>query len=395
MRSIRDLQTKAIFQCAKEKARQKALSEDQEVASDLVNRDFICLGKNNFICTPSRFAAYDSILTLLNARTFKQNLPETAPDGARFNGVNGMVLQGQPGIGKSEFITSVLDSENYFSHDFKPNPHDEAEKIRFASALNAGSIYYRLPASIDIELKIKILDEAFQNGALLIIDEIDSCPLLEDRLNAYLTGEDIKGNRPNKPGFTLLSTGNGAGEKGRRVLPAPLLSRMIAQAFNEYPRDDLFQILEAKYIPPIDPIQTEALSHEHALRKDMIAFLIDGFLVAEKTNKDAPPTFRDLDVVTKKYFEDKFKKYCEWGLSNEQHEFMLVYRNHPKIRQLFDRFESGELIAKEITLTDMLELLQAEDLLKTAVYQYGLFHKKNRMLPAKEDAEKPDDFTNN
>ena len=202
-------------------------------------------------------------------------------------------------------------------------------------------------------LKSSNLNKAFQQGALLIIDEIDSCPLLEEYLNAYLVGEDIHGKRADRPGFTILSTANGAALRGRRVLPEPLKSRMLALELKEYSRDELLTILEGACISSIDP--------HRAIKLEMIAFLVDSFLTEQNTNKETPPTFRELYVMAQKYFEQTMERYCRLGLSKEQQEFMLVYRNHPNLDQLIRRLESKELKASTITL-DMLtkELKQSK-----------------------------------
>jgi len=358
MRSIRDLQTKAIFECA--------LTRHPIPPTPVSGTKEVCLGLNDFVLTASRFEPYKDVLTLLQARSFKRELPNSAADGARFNGANGLVLQGPPGVGKSEFIESVLKNEGYseITHDTP------------ASDIESGRVYYRLRASVSNEEKLSILHQAFQQGAILIIDEIDSCPLLEDYLNAYLVGEDIHGKRAEKPGFTILSTANGAEMKGRRVLPAPLKSRMLALAFNEYPREDLVAILDAKFILPGD-------THRQ-LKLDMIAFLVDGFLTEQHTNKETPPTFRDLYVVAKDYFENKFKQYTDLELSKQQHEFMLVYRNHPKLSQLIGRFESQELKADAMTLDAL------EKSLKSTGHESTLFGRRESGTGTlSEEDEKP------
>lgn len=326
MRSIRDVQTKAIFECA---------LKDNPIPEPAAGTQQVCLGSNDFVLTASRFEPYKQILTLLQARTFKRNLPAQAADGARFSGVNGLVLQGPPGIGKSEFVESILHNEGY-SELTKDTPEAEIEQ---------GRVYYRLRASVSNEEKRNILNKAFQQGALLIIDEIDSCPLLEEYLNAYLVGEDIHGKRADKPGFTILSTANGAALRGRRVLPEPLKSRMLALELKEYSRDELLTILEGACISSIDP--------HRAIKLEMSAFLVDSFLTEQNTNKETPPTFRELYVMAQKYFEQTMERYCRLGLSKEQQEFMLVYRNHPNLDQLIRRLESKELKASTITL-DML-----------------------------------------
>lgn len=358
MRSIRDLQTKAIFECAKEKEKQRAMTAREEVVADPVNRRMICVGHHDFILTPSRYEPYQDVLTLLQARIFKRALPVEAPDGAKYNGTNGLVLQGPPGVGKSEFIEHVLNDEGYAEINSKTTP----------AQIESGKVYYRLRASVSNEQKLKILHEAFQKGAILIIDEIDSCPLLENYLNAYLVGEDIHGKRARSPGFTILSTANGASLKGRRELPAPLKSRMLALTFNEYPRDDLIQILNAKFIPPVDPNAAESSASiaRQSIGKDMIVFMVDEFLTQQNTQQyDTPPTFRDLYIAAKDYFEIKFDRYAEMELSKDQHQFMLAYKDYSGIQAL-----EACMILSKMTLPDM------EKKLKKANKQFAFFKKR-------------------
>ncbi|MCX7120604.1 MAG: hypothetical protein NTZ67_02330 [Gammaproteobacteria bacterium] len=338
MRSIRDLVSRANFECA--------LHENPLPPEPRMGTKEVCFGKKNFILTTDRVKPYHNVLALLSARLFKRALPETAPDGARFGGFNGLVLQGPPGVGKSEFLEAILQDE-YYSEVTDETP---------IALIESGKVYYRLRASVSPDQKLKILHEAFHKGAILIIDEIDSCQIPEEYLNAYLVGEDINGNRAKKTGFTILSTANGAAMKGREPLSEPLLSRMMALEFNEYSRDELIQVLEAKFVAP-----AEVTGDKQILQKDIIAFLIDGFLTEQNTNKESPPTFRDLYVVADDYFKNKFKQYNELGLSKAQHEFMLIYRDHSKLPGLLYRLILKELRADKLTSHEFsIEINRAE-----------------------------------
>src|SRR5690606_21410903 len=154
----------------------RAVVAGEERAAAPVDRTMVCMGGNGFILTASRYQPYKEVLTLLQARSFKRDLPETAAAGARFNGVNGLVLQGPPGVGKSEFIEAILKDERYTEVD---------RKTPAAAASGTDKVYYRLRASVAIQEKLAILQDAFQKGAIVVIDEVDACPLLEDYLNAY------------------------------------------------------------------------------------------------------------------------------------------------------------------------------------------------------------------
>ena len=72
------------------------------------------------------------------------------------------------------------------------------------------------------------------------------------------------------------------------------------------------------------------------------------------------------------------------GLSKEQHELMLVYRAHPQIENLIRRLESGELKARELTLSEM------EKELKTAGNGWSVFQRSEVTSHAAK-ANAPDD----
>lgn len=353
MRSIRDLQTKAIFECAKEKERKRAEVTGEEIAAEPVNKAMVCVGEKGFVITESRYPHYRAMQDLLQARLFKQD-PNTTHDGARYNGTNGFILRGDPGSGKSEFMTQVLNDEHY----------EECATLLDDDVFSSKKFYYRLRASLANNMKIELLKTAFRQGAIVLIDEIDSCPLLETYLNAYLTGEDIDGSRPANPGFTLLATANGAAMKGRRILPEPLLSRTIAMEFNEYGRDELIQILTAKFITPLDT--------DDALKERMMRFLVDEFLLEQTINCSEKPTFRDLESVAAEYFEKNYTRYVALHLNENQHQFMLIYKNHSCLPLLLQKIERGEIKIEEKTTSDSLE----KELMQLSQAQQGIFSKK-------------------
>lgn len=92
----------------------------------------------------------------------------------------------------------------------------------------------------------------------------------------------------------------------------------------------------------------------------MIAFMVDEFSTQQNTPQyDAPPTFRDLYTVAKDYFENNFDQYVRLSLSKSQHQFMLGYRDHPKIQYLQYSFVLGDLNPKQISLHDMEKVLRS------------------------------------
>ncbi|MCX7120667.1 MAG: hypothetical protein NTZ67_02650 [Gammaproteobacteria bacterium] len=351
VRSMRDLQNQAIIECA--------LHRDPIPPKPLAATKEICFGENNFIITASRSEPYRNLLTLLRVRKFKRALCKdnrfnnSRFDGAKYNGLNGAALQGPSGIGKSEFFEKILPDEKYI--DATPNQnHSQAQIDAIIEAKKTGEFFYKLPVEIDIVEKIRLLDQAFHEGAMIIINEIDTCKLIEAYLNTYLTGEDMDRERPKKLGFAILCTFNGGAMKGREILPTPLLSRMLPLKLDEYHCDELIQILKAKLIMPSDNNNDLAT----ILKENMINYLVSEFLLEQSISREVAPTFRDLYDIAKTYFNDFFDRYVQCNLSMDQHKFMLVYRCHPQHANLLFQFEHNTLDPKKMGLLEMNNALR-------------------------------------
>ncbi|OGT46680.1 MAG: hypothetical protein A3E82_01165 [Gammaproteobacteria bacterium RIFCSPHIGHO2_12_FULL_38_11] len=340
VRTPRDLQTQALFICALKKF---PLPDNPPAGTFEV-----CMGLNGFTLTASRFPQYKQLLTLLAVRRFKRELPIDAPDGARFGGVNGSVFIAAPGLGKSEFITKTLESEAYIDDLITPNTHDEIEVKR------QGMVYHPFPPDANEDQMLFILDKAFHEGLILIVDEIDSCPL-EKYFNACLTGFDRFGNKAKKAGFTMLCTANGAHNKGRGLLTEPFLSRFLVMEFEEYSRDELIQILQAKFVNQGFGIK---YLQETGLKKKLIDYIVDDFLTQQNKQKfETPPTFRELEAFCKKYFENTFVKF-NLKLSFEQHQVVIAYGDHPAMQILVNRLLSGEINHEKVSAAELVGILK-------------------------------------
>lgn len=139
-------------------------------------------------------------------------------------GVNGILIEGDSGTGKSQLIGSVLE----------------------------GKKYHKIEASQSLEVKTRIIIEAFEKGEIVWIDELNSCidDGLEKILNAALTGvhpDPEKKGKPH-PGFTLVASINQISMEGRSAISPALLHRLKhqrAKSLQEYSLDDLVLIVNS------------------------------------------------------------------------------------------------------------------------------------------------------
>ena len=69
-------------------------------------------------------------------------------------------------------------------------------------------------------------------------------------VNALLSGTDLEGNPPKKPGFCLLATQNPIDFQGRQALSKALSNRLLTLNLEHYAPDELQHILEDKFKLP-------------------------------------------------------------------------------------------------------------------------------------------------
>jgi len=153
-------------------------------------------------------------------------------------GLNGVLLNGDSGTGKSVLIKSVLESEGL-------------EEIKSDSQVSAAFKrgYYKISASLPLEDKKKIITKAFEEGNVVWIDELNSCLEggLEKLLNAVLTGEHPDGKEGGS-GFMLVASVNSAVDlEGRSMISPALFHRMTwhdVKSLTDYAEADLAKIVK-------------------------------------------------------------------------------------------------------------------------------------------------------
>jgi len=223
--------------------------------------------KEDFLITASRRPLYQLLTDVVVLRELRQTVLKN--DAERYGGLGGMVIEGEPGIGKTEFVLHVLRQYDFEEeHDLE---HPSTKEKPF----------YRIPVSLSTSQKKARLLKAFDEGALVIIDEINSSPMLEQLLNALRMGTTPEGSRPKKPGFMMIGTQNPPSFGGRIAPSAAVIHRNINVTLTLYPQDEMVEILTHK-------------GHQ----KTTTINIAEAFLKQLKIgidNKYSPlPTFRDV-----------------------------------------------------------------------------------------------------
>jgi hypothetical protein len=170
-----------------------------------------------FKVTASRERIFNIFEEALRIREAQMRGGKNLPSGR-----GGILLEGETGIGKSEMVKKYLQAKGF-------EDREGAEKR-----------YYQITAfSKNVEQRIK---EAFQEGAILLLDEVNLEPTLERLLNQYLTGTDGQGKSARKPGFFIFATQNPLTYEGREALSGALKNRLHGINVPSYSGDELAEI---------------------------------------------------------------------------------------------------------------------------------------------------------
>ena len=226
--------------------------------------------KSYFLITESRKAVSQQLDDLLALRDFRCSAQATT-DAQKYGGLGGIVLDGEAGIGKSELVIAALRARGF-------------EEVHLDSTAPLPvKPFYHMPVSMQLDDKKRLLLKAFDEGALVLIDEINSSPMMEHLLNSLLTGKtpEPEKRRPNKPGFCTIGTENPP-TLGGRFIPSNALSRRLI----------------TNYVPPYTPVEMqEILVKKKVGRVEAIALVEDYQYNQKKAQREhlkPPPSFRDL-----------------------------------------------------------------------------------------------------
>ncbi|KTC66272.1 AAA domain (dynein-related subfamily) (plasmid) [Legionella adelaidensis] len=230
----------------------------------------------DFLITPSRQPLIQQLEDWLTLREWRMECSGSANENQLYGGLGGLILEGEPGIGKSEMVFQTLIANGY------------TEAHGFTNPTVGNKHFYHMPVSMSFSEKETLLYKAFHEGAVVVVDEINSAPMMERLLNSLLMGKTPQGERPNTPGFMLIGTQNPITMAGRRAASPALARRMLTIQVPSYTKEEMLAILQDKNIPA---------SHAN--------IMVEAFLVqsnkARENNLRPIPNFRNLLHLVDKY----------------------------------------------------------------------------------------------
>ena len=186
---------------------------------------------DDLLITPSNQHALDALCDFMELRALRQ-AQEIQAEG----GLGGLILEGAPGLGKTELVVNTLLALGLHKGNLtEEHPHQP--------------VFYVIPVSMSYEEKVKVLLKAFHEGAPVVIDEINSAPMMETLLNDLLMGKDPKGEPAKTPGFLVIGTQNPATLAGRIQASTALEHRMHKVVIQDYPKPEMLKILAHKGLP--------------------------------------------------------------------------------------------------------------------------------------------------
>jgi hypothetical protein len=186
-----------------------------------------------FRATQSRLPTLNRLHELLLVRESRQAIGQN--EAQLFGGLGGVILEGESSVGKSVMVQALLRA-----HGFQ-----EEHNLNKKSTLTKS--FYRMNVAASLAEKEKLLIKAFYEGAVVLIDEINSSPMMERLLNDLLMGKlpekYKKANQTMKPGFMIIGTQNPVSMAGRRPCSNALSRRLISMEVPSYSYQELLEIV--------------------------------------------------------------------------------------------------------------------------------------------------------
>jgi len=207
------------------------------------------LKTENFISTDATIVAENILSDAINIRQ-KQRRKIFPKDAV---GLNGVLLEGESGTGKSELIRAIFEKHKIREKKFVKTTaasllENPPSKPRQYLPEEPHQRYYKVNALLSFEEKKEIILQAFEEGNIALLEEIDAdAAEMEELLNHVSTGHNPDTKKPaSKAGFLWIASANGVNLEGRSTIPLPLRHRSISaplKTMKEYSLEALTKII--------------------------------------------------------------------------------------------------------------------------------------------------------
>ena len=188
------------------------------------------LSSFDFLTTESNRPAREALEDFLNLRQIRQT--HSGNPTQQYGGLGGLILEGEPGIGKTELVAKTLIAHGLTRGDWHTH--------------NSQQVFYILPVSTPFLQKKEFLLKAFHEGAVVVVDEMNSAPMMESLLNDLLMGQTPDGQHPKNPGFLIIATQNPVTMAGRIKASSAIQRRMQTVSLPNYSTREMIDILQHK-----------------------------------------------------------------------------------------------------------------------------------------------------
>jgi adenylate kinase family enzyme len=178
-----------------------------------------------------------------------------------------LIIEGLPGIGKSRLAIELLKAQGYRLGHLNDN-----------DKLDTTKKYYHLTPT-DPDFMKATLIQAYNEGAMVIIDELNSSPI-EEIINKLYDGTEDQEHKATK-GFSLIVTQNPISFSGREILSKALTNRLPIFLLDDYPEQELREM-------------TSCICNDVELANQIVDEYIDAKLYAKLHHKTPEPTPRNL-----------------------------------------------------------------------------------------------------
>lgn len=232
---------------------------------------------DGYLMTPSRQEICQVLQAFLRLQSLRRNR-QFSRSSQYYEGLGGLMIEGEPGIGKSQLVSALLRAVGYV----------EIYSLDELSTTSSSLIYYTMPPNLNDSTACLL--SLFHAGCVVILNEMNSMCLNEALLNDLLMGRTPDGIRALCDGFMVIATQNPISFCGRRATSQALNRRMAKLVMENYTDMEMQSILCAKGMDKPaaeDLIEAYSRQRQHAMADHLTL-----------------PTFRDVLRIASQYEAD-------------------------------------------------------------------------------------------